>query len=453
MITALLLLACSSPSVTIDWSPDPAQPPPADTGEPGATDPGTTAPGTVDPGTTDPGTTDPDTEAPADTAVTGTEELPEVDSGLGFPPHASDALYDREAVHQLTIRLSAEAITDLNRNGREYTEGQLFEGDTDYGAVGVRLKGGSTYNSLSGKPSFKLKFDWGDADGTEEQWRFYSSKRVNLHSLIYEPSAVAEDLAYTFFRQADIPAPRVGYARVFVNDIDYGLYTVVEPPDDDFLERWFESDDGNLYEGVRCDLDQCNCFDIEEFDEGNHDALYAYCSAAQTIGPDWLDAIQEHMDLERIVNFVAVEAAIAHWDSYSYNLNNYRFYHDPAAERWTMLPWSTDLAFGHSVSTQPGCSYGTDVDGYDWGLLSSRCWSDATCKDALLDALELTADRIEAFDQDAWVTEAQDRLRDEVATDPKIRWDLSDFEEQGECIRAFLAGRPSYLRLWVEQHR
>ena len=46
-----------------------------------------------------------------------------------------------------------------------------------------------------------------------------------------------------------IPTSRTGYAQLFVNGEDYGLYLVVESQDDRWLKRNFEDRSGNLYDG------------------------------------------------------------------------------------------------------------------------------------------------------------------------------------------------------------
>jgi len=51
------------------------------------------------------------------------------------------------------------------------------------------------------------------------------------------------------FRDAQIPAPCVAHATLSVNGKPYGLYVQVEAVTKDFLGRWFEDVDGNLYEG------------------------------------------------------------------------------------------------------------------------------------------------------------------------------------------------------------
>ena len=59
---------------------------------------------------------------------------------------------------------------------------------------------------------------------------------------------MCEYIGYGLFRDAGVPAPRIGYATVAVNQEPYGLYVQVEAVSKDFLQRWYSKTAGNLYE-------------------------------------------------------------------------------------------------------------------------------------------------------------------------------------------------------------
>ena len=45
-----------------------------------------------------------------------------------------------------------------------------------------------------------------------------------------------------------------------------------------------------------------------------------------------MTALAGQLDWDRYTGFLAMEASLAHWDSYSYDLSNYRFYHEPTED-------------------------------------------------------------------------------------------------------------------------
>src|SRR6185436_17476366 len=84
-------------------------------------------------------------------------------------------------------------------------------------------------------------------------------------------------LGYEVYRAAGVPAPRLAHVEVWVNGELWGVYQNVETPNRRFLSRWFEDNDGMMYEGAYwCDLvpenvpqnlDDWSCFQ-REFSQG-----------------------------------------------------------------------------------------------------------------------------------------------------------------------------------------
>ncbi|MCB9761160.1 MAG: CotH kinase family protein [Alphaproteobacteria bacterium] len=390
-------------------------------------------------------------------------DLPEGDSGdrpapgvryvEDGPPESVGGLpqldvFSEEEIHDLVLELDRDAWDDLQRNPGRYVEADFTAAGVTY-AIGVRLKGTSTFEDISRKPSLKLRFDY-----VHEGQRFYGMRKLNLHNLTLDPILSSETMTYGFFRAADLPAPRVGYARLRINGDDVGLYTIVEVPEDDFLRRWFADADGNLYENAEnyCDLTRVGCFDAEETDEGNDDALQDLIDAAGQTGSAWRTAMQAQMDWDRFVGFMAMERTIAHWDSYSFDLSNYRLYHDPTADTWAFIPWSADLGFGYRPWSYPDCGrHGVDPAAYDMGRLASSCQADAVCREDVLERMLEYADLIDAMNPGALVDAALDRVRPEAETDPDHAAEMDHFEEHGACVRQFLVDRPDVIRQWVAE--
>lgn len=358
-------------------------------------------------------------------------------------------LFSDEVIHPIELEFDSGSRSDLRNDPRDWTDG-LITIDGVTWPIGVKIKGSSTYTDFDSKPSLKLDFGY-EVDGL----RYGTIRRVNLHNQVLDPIVSSEWLTYGFYRAADLPASRVGYARVSIDGEDRGIYTIVEDPEDDFLRRWFDDPDGNLYENAQnyCDFTQVSCFDREESDEGDDASLEALIAAANADDDEWLAAVQGEMDWDRYIGFLAMERTIAHWDSYSFDLSNYRVYHDPSAG-WSFLPWSADLGFGYRPWSYPDCGkHGVDPTDYDMGLLAHGCHDNPTCYAAVLDRVEDYADLLESMDAPTLAQDAMDRVRDEAATDPDHHDELSHFDEHGACVVAWLEQRPDELRAWVASER
>ncbi|MFT5682371.1 MAG: spore coat protein H [Myxococcota bacterium] len=370
--------------------------------------------------------------------------------GLGNPDwdaDYSDEIFRDDIIHDVEITLDSGSVSDLSYDPTDYTDATLSIAGQEL-EVGVRIKGSSSFQSLNDKPSLKFDMDFEVPGQT-----LLGIRKLNMHNMYYDPSRFSEELTYGMFRAADLPAARTGYARVSINGTAYGLYSIVEVTDDPMLERWFDDNNGNLYENAEnyCDLDDgVSCFDAEETDEGSNDALSAFIDAVTDDGPDWLAGVQPLLLWDDYTGFLAMEMSVAHWDSYSYDLSNYRFYHEPTEDGWTLIPSSVDLSFGFRPWSYPDCGkHGVDPGDYTMGILSSRCLSDAVCAEAVHSRILDIADQLEEMDTTATIEAAAARIRADVYEDNRSYYDEDKFEEHIICVTDWLYQRPDELREWV----
>ena len=87
-----------------------------------------------------------------------------------------------------------------------------------------------------------------------ERQHFGGMRRLTLNNNIQDPSHLKQCLAYRFFTDAGVPAPRCSFARVAVNGEPLGVYTVLEVYDELMMARNFEDGSGKLYEGQVSDF-------------------------------------------------------------------------------------------------------------------------------------------------------------------------------------------------------
>jgi hypothetical protein len=415
------------------------------------------APGIQAPTGSPPSSAGVDTDDGMDDPTTDTEEtevIPnwQTDAEVEWAGGGNEAvsLFDPRVIHELELELGSSAQSALERSPTRYVEGRFFWNGHEI-PVGIRLKGSSSLDSFRGKPSLKIDFNH-----VVEGLTVQGQKKLNIHNMRYDPMKVSEELVYRMWREADLPASRSGYAHLTIDGSDYGLYSVVEAPDDPFLERWYEDPNGNLYENAAnyCDLDDGqSCFEAEEYDEGNHDALERLIDAATTADGS-MTALAGQLDWDRYTGFLAMEASLAHWDSYSFDQSNFRWYHEPTTDRWSLIPSSTDLGFGYRPWSYPDCGrHGVNPADYTMGVVSSRCWLDADCEAAVLEKMLDAADQLEAMDMVTQLREATDHVRDAVYDDNRKSTSNSAFETHLACVESWVAQRPDELRAWVADRR
>ena len=98
---------------------------------------------------------------------------------------------------------------------------------------------------------------------------------------------------------------------VYVNGEYHGLYSNVETEDKVFLQRWFSSSDGNLYEEGGSDLvaGAAPLFELEtneaRADRRDLEALIAALGAATPV--DFVDTVSRELDLKSLNKYLAYE--------------------------------------------------------------------------------------------------------------------------------------------------
>jgi CotH kinase protein len=170
-------------------------------------------------------------------------------------------------------------------------------------------------------------------------------EKFHLNNASQDESFLCEWLGSELFRLAGYPAPRVGHVRLWINDRDMGLYVLREGFDEPFMKRAFGSSDGNLYDGgFLTDID--SQLETDLGDASNRQDLIGLALACHTSDPDRRIAmIEERLDMDKFLRFMAIERLLGHWDGYTLNMNNYRVFF-PAKGKAVFLPHGMDQLFG-----------------------------------------------------------------------------------------------------------
>ena len=282
---------------------------------------------------------------------------------VNFTPDADDpsaALFAPECVIDVHVTISPKDWNTLRQQTRTFVDivrddchaepyadvFTWFEADVTVSGqkvsgVGIRKKG--FLGSLSAdKPSLKIRFDK-YVDGQ----RLAALSRMTLNNMLQDPSLINACLGYAVMAKAGLPAPRCNFARVFVNEVDLGIYAHVDSIKKPFLARHFESDEGNLYEATLSDFRPTFRGTWEKKTNKLADDwsdLDAAVTALTATDEDLMGALDAIFDLDAFYTFWATEVLIGHWDGYAGNLNNTYLYADPSDGRFRFIPWGVDSA-------------------------------------------------------------------------------------------------------------
>ena len=226
--------------------------------------------------------------------------------------------------------------------------------------VDVRWKGNGTFLQSRGdlKRSFKVRF----AKGTAGR-KLGDPDTLNFHSNVTDASLMNETLAYRLFRDAGVPAPRTGYARVYLtvpgrHDGTYvGLYSIVENIDNHFTIDRFGTKKGTLFKPVARRLFEDLGDKWEAYrkiydpktpisDEAERRVI-EFCKLVSHAADDEFDAkLDRYLDLDEFSRFMAVTVWLSTLDSILAMDQNYVVYLHPKTQTFQFIPWDLDHAFG-----------------------------------------------------------------------------------------------------------
>jgi hypothetical protein len=274
----------------------------------------------------------------------------------------AQSIFDREKLHSIHLFLSdqnwfdtLQVFYDAGLTGADkktLPAHIIVDGDTLPSDIGIRFKGHySNYGFPGKKKPFRLHFG-----KYEEDQDYQGIKKLNLHNLAGDPSFLREFVAYDFLRSIGIAASRTSFTQLYINDVYFGCYLIVEEPEDkSFLKQNFGTDKGNLF-------DAAESTDLAWVDSLPASYPQLKLQSKERTGSwdkliDWLNVFNNyyHLDFQQqlharfqvdeYLKVLATDMLLDNWDSYASNGRNFYLYDNPETGRIYWVPWDYNLSF------------------------------------------------------------------------------------------------------------
>lgn len=168
-------------------------------------------------------------------------------SQLVHPANNQAFLQNEVAIVRITI--AGDSLAELldpsnSSSDYEYTARFIYESSNGIDTVeniGFRLRGNTSRNAA--KKSFKISFN---TYVSGRKWK--NIEKMNLNGEHNDVSILRSQVSNMVLREANVPAARTSYVKLYINNLYRGLYLNVEHMDEEFIQRRFLNDDsGNLY--------------------------------------------------------------------------------------------------------------------------------------------------------------------------------------------------------------
>lgn len=225
-------------------------------------------------------------------------------------------------------------------------------------SVGLRFKGKYSNYGFPGRKK-PLRLDFNKFLPGQD---FQGLKKLNLHNLAGDPSFLREYMAYDLFRYLGIPASRVSFCRLYIDDIYWGCYEIVEEPDKQFLNYHFRTKKGNLFEAVKTTGLKWKGDSPASYPElelktdsaaNSWDHLISWMDLFNNdYSMDYNQQLHQQFDVDNFMRIQAVDVLINNHDCYASNGRNFFLYDAPGDQQIHWIPWDYNLSFW-SASQEP----------------------------------------------------------------------------------------------------
>jgi len=149
---------------------------------------------------------------------------------------------------EINIKADKDAWQSMldNAISESYIACDITVNGTTFSSVGVRPKGNSSLSMVAGSDSDRFSFKFQFDEYIDGQTCFGLDKLV-INNMQADYTYMKEYFSYYLMSFMGVDSPMVNYAHITVNGEEWGLYLAVECYEDSFVERMYNSSDGNLY--------------------------------------------------------------------------------------------------------------------------------------------------------------------------------------------------------------
>jgi hypothetical protein len=281
-------------------------------------------------------------------------------------PDPADRFFEDSVLHDIHVTINSRDWSSLREH---FLENTYYPSDFKWNEITVRnigIRSRGTGSRSGAKPGLRLDFDRYTTDQ-----KFLGLKSFILRNNTQDATGMRERISMLLFRRLGNIAEREAHARLYINNVYSGLYTIVESLDKTFLKKQLNENDGHLYEfsfdnsesvadtpfnfgypGPDPSLYTPRPFKPETLEDDPQGEVLERLFWTINVAGDaiWRTAMEEFLDLKKFIRHLAIENFLAEEDGLTgdYGPNNFYFYRFQNTNRFMFLPWDKSNTFWES---------------------------------------------------------------------------------------------------------
>ncbi|KAG0050980.1 hypothetical protein BGZ83_004231 [Gryganskiella cystojenkinii] len=287
-----------------------------------------------------------------------------------------------------TIHLNGPAAAIDAMNNQPQTEAEVrvtfrfLNSKTVYTQNNITLKTSGKSSKEFAKQSYKISFD-GDYNQT-----FFGRPNLKLRSMATEPTYIREKLYIDMLNSVGVPTQQGSYVRLFINNMPYGLFLMVDDIKKSFIKQTVYGGENNIIPGS---LIQANAPAVDTQADlvwkgatgasynkdaytmqilGDNNATEPLAQLIQFMADlkDYTPGVTadpvgywtSRLDLDGFLRNMALEYLMGAFDNYWMAGSNYFLYFNKklgGPGKWQWLPTDFDGTFGNGAEINTKASY------------------------------------------------------------------------------------------------
>ena len=297
-------------------------------------------------------------------------------------------IFNPNVVHEIKLTLEPKnlALTFKNHEDKIKYHADMIIDDEVYKDISISTRGNASLINDKTVESNKYPLKINFKKYVDEQ-NYYNLDKLVLDNISADVSFLKNCYAYKIMSEFGVPAPLCSYSEVYMNEEYKGLFLAIEPIDDSFVKRNYNTKSYNIYQPTPLATNftkiknlEKNLFDGEEifletdflsenFDTGGADLVFRdenplsypaiFENEITNVSPEsrnrLIQAIkslqeenssfEDYWDIEALAKYFAAHNFILNFDSYTGN-TAHNYYVIEQNGKFSLLPWDYDLAFG-----------------------------------------------------------------------------------------------------------
>jgi hypothetical protein len=262
-------------------------------------------------------------------------------------------LFNDNYLHEIHFN-NVDTMTFINTENYQNVN-MIVDGVTTT-SIGLKQKGNISASHGNNKMPFKIKTNK-YVSGQE----YDGIREFTLNNSFQDPSMMREKMTYDLSGEMGLYNLRTAYAKVFVDNKYWGVYTIVEGKDEmfnhifgnrsgdamestDFGDLCYEGGNkSNYYNSILGDY-------VYIVDNGDNSTAWnrfiTMLDKANNTTTNYVSTVENYLNIVDFTKYQAMNVYLLNFDSYIGFVGNQVYFYDENTNIWQVIPWDFNASFG-----------------------------------------------------------------------------------------------------------